>query len=84
MTMNAVNNKRRYAEYWGYALVAPAGYQVQEYAAGFPIAWAKLAVVQEALLAHDFVFLLVRLVSQMYYDEDGHQVRGSYAFCCCC
>ncbi len=59
MRRRTVSNKRKYAEYWGYALVAPGVGDVRKFAAGFPPAWAKLAVVREQLLLHDYVFLLV-------------------------
>ena len=47
--LRTIDNKRRYADYWGYTLWAPSVEEVVRYAQGFPTAWAKLTVAEEVL-----------------------------------
>ena len=60
MRQRTIDNKRTYADYWGYHLVAPSVEEVHKYAEGFPTAWAKLRVAEEALKAHDYILVVVR------------------------
>lgn len=58
MRARTIANKRAYAEYWNYSLVAPSVAEVRELAHGFPTAWAKLDVARRALESHAYVFVV--------------------------
>lgn len=58
MRSRTIENKRKYADHWGYALVAPSVSEVHAAAGGFPTAWAKLSVARTALQTHAYVFVV--------------------------
>lgn len=58
MRERSIENKRHYADYWGYSLIAPSVEEVRRFAGGFPTAWAKLMVVKQALLTHEYVLMV--------------------------
>jgi hypothetical protein len=58
MRERTIENKRQYADYWGYSVIAPSVEEVRRFAGGFPTAWAKLMVAKEALKTHEYVLMV--------------------------
>lgn len=58
MRDRTIENKRQYADFWGYSLIAPNVEEVRGLAEGYPTAWAKLEVAKTALQTHDYVLMV--------------------------
>ena len=70
MRKATIENKRRYAEFWHYALIAPSAAEINSMANGYPVAWTKLSVVQDALRRHEYAFVIDGDAIIMRHDVD--------------